>query len=227
MPAAGFTGDAAVLDDMVGSAAFGARGSALGREETRRTLQRSPTGVTSFGGTVGGNSMISSPTSKKPNDRDFAWLLRVLFDFAEEDAREIAGRPSFLEDLVRGGGRPASSNKNAAHLGPFGVGVKIPETVILEKGKPKRRYSVDPRGTPEVTKMKTSAELLRVLREFVRKAAHHMGRKALRKSRIRSARNTVGKSAGPSWSKLVRGAFATNLVQVGPVHPAALYPVHS
>jgi len=46
----------------------------------------------------------------------------------------------------------------------------LPDTVILEKGKPKRRYHIDPAGRIQVTRMKTSAELLRVLRDFVRKA---------------------------------------------------------
>ncbi|CAK0854217.1 unnamed protein product [Prorocentrum cordatum] len=51
------------------------------------------------------------------------------------------------------------------------LGVKIPETVILEiKGKPKRRYHMDSEGLLQAASMKTSAELLRVLRDFVRRA---------------------------------------------------------
>ncbi|CAE7425258.1 slc44a2 [Symbiodinium natans] len=50
------------------------------------------------------------------------------------------------------------------------LGFLVPDTVILEKGKPKRRYHIDAAGRIQVTRMKTSAELLRVLRDFVRKA---------------------------------------------------------
>mmetsp|Transcript_75584 Transcript_75584/g.179603 ORF Transcript_75584/g.179603 Transcript_75584/m.179603 type:complete len:615 (-) Transcript_75584:104-1948(-) len=152
VPAPTFTGDVAQLDLAVGDAL----GSTPGRLERKLTGQKAaPEG-----------------SQKQTIQRDFAWLLRVLFELAELEVQTTA-MPSFLEDLVKG--RPSS--KSTANLGPFGVGVKIPETVILEKGKPKRRYSLDGKGAPEVTRMKTSAELLRVLREFVRKAAHQVGRK--------------------------------------------------
>ena len=67
---------------------------------------------------------------------------------------------------------------------------------------------------------------------------------------LRSARNTVGKCAGPTWSKLIKGGcfskkakcskmttnlaklvqlshIGTKLVQVGPVHPVPPYSAHS
>jgi len=46
--------------------------------------------------------------------------------------------------------------------------LNIPETVILEKGKPKKMYFLDGDGQLNVTRMKTSAELLRVLRNFIK-----------------------------------------------------------
>jgi len=46
------------------------------------------------------------------------------------------------------------------------LGARIPETIVLENGKPKWRYFLDITGQLKAFPMKTSAELLRVLRDF-------------------------------------------------------------
>eukprot|EP00928_Gymnodinium_smaydae_P020532 TRINITY_DN17934_c0_g1_i1.p1 TRINITY_DN17934_c0_g1~~TRINITY_DN17934_c0_g1_i1.p1 ORF type:complete len:581 (-),score=131.46 TRINITY_DN17934_c0_g1_i1:50-1684(-) len=63
------------------------------------------------------------------------------------------------------------------------LGFRVPDTVVLEKGRPKRRYSVDVVGQLQVTYPKTSADLLRILRELVQRA--HGRRRDERRNRER------------------------------------------
>lgn len=91
--------------------------------------------------------------------RDYTWLLRVISEIVPSEGGGIPGTVSYDGTWVPD---PASLQGK--------LGIMLPDTVILEKGKPKRRYHIDPAGRIQVTRMKTSAELLRVLRDFVRKA---------------------------------------------------------
>lgn len=50
------------------------------------------------------------------------------------------------------------------------LGVKIPDTVLLKNGKPRKKFWLDGSGRLQVEHLKSSAQLLRVLRQFVAKA---------------------------------------------------------
>eukprot|EP00747_Dinoflagellata_sp_TGD_P216054 gnl/TRDRNA2_/TRDRNA2_88661_c1_seq2.p1 gnl/TRDRNA2_/TRDRNA2_88661_c1~~gnl/TRDRNA2_/TRDRNA2_88661_c1_seq2.p1 ORF type:complete len:600 (+),score=95.45 gnl/TRDRNA2_/TRDRNA2_88661_c1_seq2:239-1801(+) len=83
------------------------------------------------------------------------------------------------------------------------LGVKIPDTVILEKGKPRKRYCIDATGKLLITRMKTSAELLRVLRDLVKRA--HAA------SRARADGRASGTLRAAGQNKLVRSQSAAPL----------------
>ncbi|CAE8619315.1 unnamed protein product, partial [Polarella glacialis] len=97
--------------------------------------------------------------------RDFVWLLRVMADAAAADPADADQKANSRYS----GFDLADPKKHERSLQGL-MGVMIPETVVLEKGKPRKRYVLDAAGRVQVTRMKTSAELLRVLREFVKKA---------------------------------------------------------
>mmetsp|Transcript_7977 Transcript_7977/g.18503 ORF Transcript_7977/g.18503 Transcript_7977/m.18503 type:complete len:619 (+) Transcript_7977:62-1918(+) len=110
--------------------------------------------------TAGNMAADQRPLSSQTVKRDFTWLLRVMSELAPSDGTgRVAGHVSYDGTWVP---EPMSLQGK--------LGIIVPDTVVLEKGKPKRRYHLDPGGRVQVTRMKTSAELLRVLRDFVRKA---------------------------------------------------------
>jgi len=105
------------------------------------------------------------------------------------------------------------------------LGILVPDTVILDRGKPVKRYTIESDGRIKVTKMKTSAELLRVLRDFVRKAARpreHMpgseagktsvGVKGLRQSKSEGALKAAGgaKKVGSKTTSDFGGGMAAS-----------------
>jgi len=104
--------------------------------------------------------------------KGFVWFLKVAAAMAPTP--EEAPANADLEQ--RGSSRPSKDNSSFMPAGAASgtleelLGIRIPDTVFLKKGKPTRRYSLDAEGRVQVTRMKTSAELLRVLRDFVRKA---------------------------------------------------------
>jgi len=104
--------------------------------------------------------------------KGFVWFLRVAAACA---AAEEAPDPNADLEQQKGNKPAAKGDSFLPSEGAAGsledvLGIRIPDTVILQKGKPQRRYSLDAQGRVQVTRMKTSAELLRVLRDFVRKA---------------------------------------------------------
>lgn len=106
--------------------------------------------------------------------KGFVWFLRVAAACARAEEAPV---PDYYADLEqKGNSRPANNLESFIPAeGQSGsledvLGIRIPDTVILQKGKPQRRYTLDAQGRVQVTHMKTSAELLRVLRDFVRRA---------------------------------------------------------
>jgi len=99
------------------------------------------------------------------------------------------------------------------------LGLNIPETVILEKGKPKKMYFLDGDGQLNMTRMKTSAELLRVLRNFIKLSLKREAR-ALREADKSSAelaakrRQSGGPSCVPKTKHTVvaSNAFANDVI---------------
>lgn len=75
--------------------------------------------------------------------RDFTWLLRILSEMAPSEGGGLAGTLSY-DGLWTPDPRSLQGK----------LGVLVPETVVLEKGKPKRRYFLDPGGRVGVTRMK-------------------------------------------------------------------------
>lgn len=76
--------------------------------------------------------------------------------------------------------------------------LNIPETVILEKGKPKKMYFLDADGQLNMTRMKTSAELLRVLKNFIKLCVKREAR-AVREAEKPAAEYTKRRASnGPS-----------------------------
>mmetsp|Transcript_33721 Transcript_33721/g.61060 ORF Transcript_33721/g.61060 Transcript_33721/m.61060 type:complete len:634 (+) Transcript_33721:44-1945(+) len=134
------------------------------------TSKRFPEGGLGLGSPLGG-SPRSSPRGPRTAEerraapRDFIWLLRVLHGAAPQEV-EIQSGPAPVAGVVNYDG--SFTPDPGSFLGK--IGVLIPETVILDRGKPLKRYALENDGRIKVTKMKTSAELLRVLRDFVRKA---------------------------------------------------------
>ena len=94
--------------------------------------------------------------------RDFPWLLRICWEICPSDGPGSGGTAGTVS--YDGTWTPDPRSLQGK------LGIIVPETVILEKGKPKRRYFLDHAGRIGVVRMKTSAELLRVLRDFVRRA---------------------------------------------------------
>lgn len=199
---------ASVAESLVG-------GFAEGAAPPRRALSR-PSGVPLL--VEGGDS------------RDFVWLLRVIFDTAEASSGQSAGStqppsPKVLSTLSRTGARTLLAGARESSEPPPGapeplssLGVRIPETVVLEKGKPRKRYMQDPQGRLAVSRMKTSAELLRVLRDFVRRAhSHHRGPRPLPGAAGEALRR-------PARRGTVRSLSTGNLSQPrsGPAPPPAL-----
>eukprot|EP00930_Biecheleria_cincta_P000452 TRINITY_DN10095_c0_g1_i2.p1 TRINITY_DN10095_c0_g1~~TRINITY_DN10095_c0_g1_i2.p1 ORF type:complete len:622 (+),score=136.57 TRINITY_DN10095_c0_g1_i2:31-1866(+) len=103
-----------------------------------------------------------SEAAAKEEPRDFVWLLRVLSEMVPSQGKETYCVPGVFN--YDGTFTPDPDSL----LGKLGV--LMPDTVIIEKGKPVKRYNLDFAERIQATKMKTSAELLRVLRDFVRKA---------------------------------------------------------
>lgn len=103
-----------------------------------------------------------APAKAAEPQRDFAWLLRVLASFAPSD-------PAILQQRQVSLGWNFMKKTDAESL-EGKLGITIPDTVLIKKAKPLSRYCIDAVGRVQVTQLKTSAELLRVLREFVRKA---------------------------------------------------------
>eukprot|EP00931_Biecheleriopsis_adriatica_P004097 TRINITY_DN105815_c0_g1_i1.p1 TRINITY_DN105815_c0_g1~~TRINITY_DN105815_c0_g1_i1.p1 ORF type:complete len:659 (-),score=121.26 TRINITY_DN105815_c0_g1_i1:2-1936(-) len=122
-------------------------------------------------GEAGGTSSgVPSPTAQMPGQflsqpRDFIWLLRVISETCPAYIPE-PGQPAPVAGVHNYDGTYTFDPGSVQGK----LGVTIPETVWLEKGKPKKRYFVNKAGRLEVQRLKTSAELLRVLRNFAEKA---------------------------------------------------------
>mgnify|MGYP002804065722 FL=1 len=144
--------------------------------------------------------------------RDFTWLLRVMSEIAPSEGGGLAGTLSY--DGVWTPDPRSLQGK---------LGILVPETVILEKGKPKRRYFLDPAGRISVLRMKTSAELLRVLREFVRKAAaQHSERHERRSSCLRSSGTrsepSLARTLSPAAEKSAETPSSLRQIEVALLH---------
>jgi hypothetical protein len=112
--------------------------------------------------------MIVSTIPKIRGDRrDFFWLLLAIQECCPAvDAKEVEEPvkrlpPGRLESVVEVERR----RYNESLLGKCGF--KLPDTVILRNGKPKKRFSMDGQGRLQVENLKSSAQLLRVLRRYV------------------------------------------------------------
>jgi len=100
--------------------------------------------------------------------RGFVWLLKVAAACAPV---ETNADPLDTHSDVRAYTRLSTSSFRTEGVSlEAQLGVRIPDTVILHKGKPQRRFSLDSQGRVQVTPMKSSAELLRVLKEFAKRA---------------------------------------------------------
>mmetsp|Transcript_97363 Transcript_97363/g.275200 ORF Transcript_97363/g.275200 Transcript_97363/m.275200 type:complete len:671 (+) Transcript_97363:149-2161(+) len=103
--------------------------------------------------------------------KDLVWLLKVISTVCDslvgDDEEEFNGNLDSNRRLSLGASAFGHDEK---HTMQARLGFKIPDTVVLEKGKPKKRYAMDSGGHLIVMEPKTSADLLRVLREFVRRA---------------------------------------------------------
>eukprot|EP00927_Polykrikos_kofoidii_P071302 TRINITY_DN67593_c0_g1_i1.p1 TRINITY_DN67593_c0_g1~~TRINITY_DN67593_c0_g1_i1.p1 ORF type:complete len:746 (+),score=93.48 TRINITY_DN67593_c0_g1_i1:57-2294(+) len=120
----------------------------------------------------GVSGTVLEHASSLEETKDLAWLLKNIAAGLGSEMSRASGEEGGIS-LQRGDdcffGNMASSL--LARSMQFQVGFKIPDTVILEKGKPTKRYKVDSLGQLQVARPKTSADLLRVLREFVKKAS--------------------------------------------------------
>lgn len=144
--------------------------------------------------------------------RDFTWLLRVMSEMAPSEGGGLAGTLSY--DGIWTPDPRSLQGK---------LGILVPETVILEKGKPKRRYFLDPAGRISVLRMKTSAELLRVLREFVRRAAaqhqeRHERRSSLRRSSGTRSEPSLARALSPAAEKSAETPSALRQLEVALLH---------
>ncbi|CAK9013806.1 Alpha/beta hydrolase domain-containing protein 17C [Durusdinium trenchii] len=142
---------------------------------------------------------------------DFTWLLRVMSELSPSEGGGLAGTLSY--DGVWTPDPRSLQGK---------LGILVPETVILEKGKPKRRYFLDAAGRIGVVRMKTSAELLRVLRDFVRRAAaQHNERQERRSSMRRSSRSepSLARALSPAAdAKSTETPSALRQIEVAALH---------
>jgi len=107
--------------------------------------------------------------SPKTERRDYFWLLNAVQECCpavDANAPDDASR----KPLSRGDSAIELVKRLHAEslVGKFGF--KIPDTVILRNGKPRKRFSMDPHGRIQVERLSSSAQLLRVLRRYVQLA---------------------------------------------------------
>lgn len=99
------------------------------------------------------------------NRRDFHWLIQAIHECFPGDGG--------LVDAIAGSrwASPSEVHRDQG-LGDLiaRLGVKIPDTVLLKNGKPRKKFWLDASGRLQVENLKSSAQLLRVLRQFVAKA---------------------------------------------------------
>lgn len=153
------------------------------------------------------NDIPQKPDMPPKNDkRDFHWLMSAIQEsFAQEEARQA--------EEVKRHPRGEASRKKLPSLHSK-LGFKIPDSVILRHGKPRKRFSLDAVGRIQVEHLNQSAQLLRVLRSYVfmahkRHLASAGGKRtsSAAQSRGRSKENQ-GKSLSASNSAPVLGGAA-------------------
>jgi hypothetical protein len=109
----------------------------------------------------------STGANARGEKRDYFWLLQAIQECCP------AADPSAPEEQLR---KPLASVQEGmaervrrihveSLLGKCGF--KIPDTVILKNGKPRKRFSLDSSGRMQVETLNSSAQLLRVLRRYV------------------------------------------------------------
>jgi len=182
------TGGGAVSSTATPTPTSPAATSTIGGERRSNSMRRSML-LLPEKAEVSASEQKEAPSMAAAEPRDFVWLLRVAAETAPY-TDDVGPDMSYLQ----GWGKAKEEEECLGLEGSLEreLGIRIPDTVILEKAKPLRRYSLDHRGKVLVTKMKTSAELLRVLREFVRRAA---------RPRLPPANGAVGQKGGMQRSK--------------------------
>lgn len=158
--------------------------------------------------------------TQKLQEYDFVWLLKVAAECA--GSGEVA-HPKAERDGDQSPGRFDAAAFFCPTLLPgtleAELGVAIPDTVVLEKGKPLKRYVMDAQGKLSVMKMRTSAELLRVLRDFVKKALRpRLPPPSVRREMSMTKRKSAAAGASKRHSALGSCASEGSLPHVQSLH---------
>jgi len=129
--------------------------------------------------------------------REYFWLLNAVQECcpaSDPNAPEV-------EPARKPVGREAENTlkrlKEESLVGKFGF--KIPDTVILRNGKPRKRFSMDAQGRIAVEKLNSSAQLLRILRRYVQLAQKRAA--LLPFCEAPRARSQLGRSPSPEGQK--------------------------
>jgi hypothetical protein len=143
--------------------------------------------------------------------RDFFWLLNVLQEccpalepeqLEAKPARGPGNRSESVQELVK--------RLHAESLiGKFGF--KIPDTVIIRSGKPRKRFSMDGHGRMQGEPLNSSAQLLRILRRYVQQAQKRPALAPVYNPRAKQAQSPSmhGSTSEPSLPKAGASTFPT------------------
>jgi len=153
----------------------------------------------------------SNAALKTPSDRrDFFWLLNAVHECcpaADPDAEQVEPvRKPLGNNKVETVEQIARKLHAESLIGKLGF--KIPDTVILRNGKPRKRFSMDAQGRIKVQTLQSSAQLLRVLRRYV-----HL---AQRNRPIPSAYNSASMGHG---GKVLQASRSEPMLSGGKVFP--------